>query len=447
MPAGGPPRPQRPPRPQSPPVPAALGSAASPVSAPPVARPAERYRELDGHRGIAAVAIVVFHVYQFCNVAHFLYLGTPAYTVLNSLDAMVPWFFVISAFLLFEPVARSVIEGQPPISARGFGIRRALRILPAYYVAVVVVWFSRQRTLPGDWRDLVEHLTFTQVFDGKRIFYTIGPAWSLSVEVFFYLALLIFALGLPRICRRLASRKQRIAVLAASTAALTAASLCWKAWSFWGEHRPTTGSFTTWFGPMASFDAFAVGMAVAIFAAAQGGRRPLGSRVRLALRLAALAIVSVAFAIRQANAWSGVYFSTLCAAGFGGLVAAAVLGPLEDRWGRALSCRPLLGLGAISYSIYLWHEPVLLALAGWEGLVRQAPGAFVADTAMVLVVSILAGWLSYSLIERPASQLGRVFGRDGQVIRSAQAGSPQTTGPLPPGCWPRHPADRLPAGQ
>lgn len=389
----------------------------TPGSPQPAAKATGRYRELDGHRGIAAVAIVVFHVYQFSNVAHYLYLGTPAYTVLNSLDAMVPWFFVISAFLLFQPVARSVIEGGPPVSPRGFLIRRAIRILPVYYVAVVVVWFSRQPSLPGDWRDLVEHLTFTQVFDGKRIFYTIGPAWSLSVEVFFYLGLVVLALALPWAGRRLARRGQRIAVLAASTAVLAAASLGWKAWSFWGQHQSTTGAFTTWFGPMASLDAFAVGMTVAIIAAALGDRRPLRGRARLALRLTALAVLSAAFILRQADTWSGVYFSTLCAAGFGCLVAAAVLGPPGDRWGRALSGGPLLWLGAISYSLYLWHEPVMLALAGRDGLVRQAPGAFPADTVIVLLVSVLAGWLSYLLIERPTSQLGRLFGRDGHLIR------------------------------
>jgi peptidoglycan/LPS O-acetylase OafA/YrhL len=404
--------------PPRPPVPVAAGPAVAPVSAPPVGRAAERNRELDGHRGIAAVAIVIFHVYQFCNVTGFLYRGTPAYTVLNSLDAMVPWFFVISAVLLFEPVARSAIEDQAPISARGFLLRRAIRILPVYYVAVVVVWFSRQQALPGDWRDLVEHLTFTQVFDGKRIFYTIGPAWSLSVEVFFYLVLLALALGLPQVCQRLARRRQRIAVLAAAPAVLAAVALGWKAWSFWGGHRSTTGSFTTWFGPVANLDAFAVGLAVAIIAAAYGDRRPLSPRGRLMLRLAALAVLSAAFAVRQADTWSGVYFGTLCAVGFGGLVAAAVLGPAGgDRWGQALSSRPLLWLGAISYSLYLWHEPVLLALAGWHGLVRQTPGAFVTDTAVVLVVSVLAGWLSYLLIERPTSRLGRVFGRDGHLIR------------------------------
>ena len=271
MPAARPPDP-----PRRTPAPVVAGSAAAPVSPAPSLQTAGRYDELDGHRGIASVAIVIFHVYQFCNVAHFLYYGTVGYTVLNSLDAMVPWFFVLTAFLLFEPVARSAIDGRQPMSARGFLIRRAIRILPVYYVAVVVVWASRQTALPGDWRDLIEHLTFTQVFDEKRIFYTIGPAWSLSVEVFFYLALAILGLVLPRACRRLASRKRRIAVLAASTAALALVSLAWKAWSFSAGHRPTTGSFTTWFGPMANLDAFAVGMAVAIIAAAAGGNGPSG---------------------------------------------------------------------------------------------------------------------------------------------------------------------------
>ncbi len=399
-----------------------MGTVVAPVR--PAADPAdgERYAELDGHRGIAAVAIVIFHVYQFCNVAHYLYLGTPAYTVLNSLDAVVPWFFVLTAFLLFEPVARSAIENRQPISARGFLIRRAVRLLPVYYVAVIVVWFARQQSLPGDWRDLLEHLTFTQIFDEKRIFYTNGPAWSLSVEVFFYLGLTVLAVGLARACRRLDSRKRRITVLAASAAALAAIGLGWKALAFGAGHRPTTGAFTTWFGPLANLDLFAAGLGIAIIAAALGGARPLRPRSRLALRAAAMAILAAAFLTRQANAWTGVYFTSLCAAGFGCLVAAAVLGPPGDRFGRALSCRPLLWLGVISYSIYLWNEPVLLALSGWRGLVRQAPAAFAGDALIVVLVSVAAGWLSYSLIERPTSLLSRVFGRDGRLLVAGAPG-------------------------
>ena len=374
-----------------------------------------RFDELDGYRGIAVMGIVVFHVFQFCNVDHYLYLGTPAYTVFNSLDAMVPFFFVLTAFLLFEPMARAAIDDTPPISGRGFLVRRAVRILPVYYVVVVAVWFTRQQSLPGDWRDLLEHLTFTQVFDEKRIFYTNGPAWSLSVEVYFYLGLVVVSIGLARLCRRLVDRRKRIAVMVTAAALLAVVSLTWKAWAFGLEHRPTTGSFTAWFGPVANLDNFAVGMVLAVIVASLGDERPLGERSRLGLRLIALAIVALAFATRQANAWTGVYFTSLCALGFGCLIGASVLGPRADRWGLALSRRPLLWLGAISYSIYLWNEPVLLGLRGWPNLVQQAPSDFVRDVLVVTVVTIAAGWLSFVLIERPTGQLGRVFRRDGHL--------------------------------
>ncbi len=376
----------------------------------------ERYGELDGYRGIAVLGIVVFHVFQFCNVNHYLYLGTPGYTVLNSLDAMVPFFFVLTAFLLFEPVARSAIEGNRPISGRGFLTRRAVRILPVYYVAVLVVWFTRQPSLPGDWRDLLEHLTFTQVFDSKRIFYTNGPAWSLSVEVYFYLGLVLLSLGLARLCRRVPERRYRIATLSISVALVAAVSIGWNAWSWGVGHRPTTGSFTTWFGPMANLNNFAVGMALGVIVGALGAARPLTTRQRVLLRLIAFVILFLAFVTRQANTWTGVYFSTFCAFGFGCLIAAAVLGPPGDRWARALSWHPLLWLGVISYSIYLWNEPALLGINGWHGLVRQSPGAFVPDVIVILVVSVAAGWISYSLIERPTSELSRVFRRDGHLV-------------------------------
>jgi peptidoglycan/LPS O-acetylase OafA/YrhL len=405
---------QRSERPERVTAPSFVGRVVAPTPPTPHIR-GERYRELDGYRGIAVLAISLFHVFQFCNVDHYLYFGTPGYTLLNSLDAMVPFFFVLTAFLLFEPIARSAIEGGRPISGRGFLVRRAVRILPVYYVAVVVVWFTRQPSLPGDWRDLLEHLTFTQVFDSKRIFYTNGPAWSLSVEVFFYLGLVVLSIGLARTCRHLATRKHRIAVIGMSIVALACISISWKTWAFGIGHESTTGSFSTWFGPLANLDNFAVGMALAVVVGTLGDIRPLTARSRVALRLGALAILVFAFTTRQANAWTGVYFSTFCAVGFGALIAAAVLGPPGDRWSRALSPRPLLWLGTISYSIYLWNEPVLLGLNGWHGLVRQSPGAFVVDALVVLVFSVIVGLISFVLIERPTSQLGRVFRRDGRL--------------------------------
>ena len=392
----------------------AIGSAVAPAVAPAGPR-AERYGELDGYRAIAVVCAVVFTVYQFCNTDHFLYFGSAGYTVLNSLDGMVPWFFVLTAFLLFEPIARSILDGGQTFSARGFATRRAVRLLPVYYTSVLVVWFSRQSALPGDWRDLVEHLTFTQVFDEQRIFYTNGPAWAISVEVFFYLGLAVLALALTAICRRLVSRRQRIAVLAGSIAAIALISLAWKGWAFWGAHRSTTASFTTWFGPLANLDNFAVGMAVALVVATLGDVRPLRPRARLGVRLSGLTVLVLAFAFRQDNSWTGVYFSTFCAAGFGCLVAAAVLGKPGDRWGRAFNWRPLLGLGGISYSVYIWHEPIMLALSGHHALVRQLPSAFVTDLIIVVAASVIVGALSFWLIERPPGQVASLLRDDGHL--------------------------------
>jgi peptidoglycan/LPS O-acetylase OafA/YrhL len=327
--------------------------------------------------------------------------------VLNSLDAMFPWLFVLSAFLLFEPIARSAIQAPETIAVRGFLSRRAVRLLPLYYVAVLIVWFSRQQTLPGDWRDLLEHLTFTQVFDEKRIFYTIGPAWAISVEVLFCLLLATIMVGLKHLGGRVAARRHRIMMLVATITVLGTISLAWKAWSFAVAHHSTTAAFTTWFGPLSSLDAFAVGMAVAVLVANRPSLPPVNPSGRLLLRMAGVTILCAAFATRQANTWTGVYFPTTCAVGFGCLVAAAALGP-PNRSSRTVGRQPLPWLGAISYSIYVWHEPIMLALNHSHDLVQQSYDAFPTDAIVIVILSILAGWASLLFIQRPTRQLEKI---------------------------------------
>ena len=413
-------------RAQREPLPAiAWGTAVTPTASKPITPTLEQRNNFDGYTAIAVFAIIVFTVYQFCNVNHFLYRGTPGYTLLNSLDAAVPWFFVLAAFKLFEPIARTAIDRSPTGSSRSLMVRRAIQIVPAYYVAVAVVWFSRQHSLPGDWRDLLEHLTFTQVFDEKRIFYTDGPAWAISVLVLFCLLLSVLNVGLIAICRRLHTRRQRIALLGLSIAVLAALSLTWKTWSFAVEHRPTTGSFTTWFGPTANLDNFAVGMAVALVTTVIGNRHKLSARQRFGLRSLATAILLSAFALRKADSWSSVYFSTACSISFGCLIAAVALKPNKVHRPSRSYTAPFTLVATVGYGAYLWHEPVLLGLRSWNGTVRQAPDAVLQDTLVVLVASLCAGWLSYSLIERPAQQLSQLITRqrgpgDGEQLKRAR---------------------------
>ncbi len=376
---------------------------------------------LGAQLGFAVVVVVVFHVYQFCNTAPASRAGTAVRTLLNSLDAAIPWLFVIAGFLLFEPIARGITESGRPFAARRFLALAAARVLPAYYVAIVTVWLLRQTELPGDWRDLLEHLTFTQVFDNKRIFWTIGAAWALSVTAWFLLLLAAAGSVLTKVSRYGVSPRRRIVLLASSTAVLAVAALGWKTSSLVLGH-PDLASFTTWFGPLANLDNFAIGMVVALFVVAGSSSGKLDLRGRLILRIGGSGLLIVALVTRVPGSWADAYFSTLCALAFGCLVAATVLGP-----GRNGSPSPGLGLealrwlGRISLSVYLWHEPLLLA-GRHLGLVGQTPDAFVRDALIVLIASILGGWLSWAAIERPVAHLIREFSLN-RAGRAASAGS------------------------
>ncbi|GDY47869.1 hypothetical protein SANT12839_087510 [Streptomyces antimycoticus] len=151
-----------------------------------------RNAEIQGFRGMAALLTVVFHVWQ----QYFTYDRDGAHSPVpnryaNALVSLevIDFFFVLSAYLLTLSYARAAIDGGSTRPGRVFLFRRAIRIIPLYFLAVLCVWATRNPTLPGEWSDLVHHLTFTQVFDQEQIFYTIGPTWSLSLEIMFYLAL------------------------------------------------------------------------------------------------------------------------------------------------------------------------------------------------------------------------------------------------------------------
>ncbi|CAM5565325.1 Acyltransferase OS=Streptomyces antimycoticus OX=68175 GN=SSPO_013610 PE=4 SV=1 [Streptomyces antimycoticus] len=74
-------------------------------------------------------------------------------------------FFVLSALSADTLTHGQQWTGARPAPGRVFLFRRAIRIIPLYFLAVLCVWATRNPTLPGEWSDLVHHLTFTQVFD------------------------------------------------------------------------------------------------------------------------------------------------------------------------------------------------------------------------------------------------------------------------------------------
>ncbi|ABS01820.1 acyltransferase family protein [Kineococcus radiotolerans] len=371
-----------------------------------------RLAGLEGYRGIAAVLVVVFHVYQELRVdGEYFLVGTWAHPWLYALDTTVDLFFALSAFLLALPYLRKAVAGERPLGAAEFLRRRAVRIVPLYYLVITAVWATRNGSLPGEWRDLLEHLTFTQVFDDQRIFYTVGPAWSLAVEVQFYVLLAVLGAAVCAVCRRARRRGSRIAVAAASGLLLVAVGVGWKLAAH-ALGRPET-DWSTWFSLPAKLDVFGFGVLLALLVALRGTAPS---------RLLPPLMVVCSAPLLLAAVWAGTQQGlaaelrhTLAGAGFTLLLGATVLSGPRSVAARALEARPVAFLGLISYSLYLWHEPLMLwmtALPVWP--TTSSPATLALGTALLLPVAVLVAWASYWVVEHPAGALRRTRTADGR---------------------------------
>ncbi len=384
------------------------GDRSRPATPPEGAPKATRSRELEGYRGVAAVTIIVFHVVQYIIAATGASDLLTRVTSIETVDIL----FVLSAYLLTLSYAKAAIDQSSALPAKEFLFRRAVRILPLYWIGVTVVWSMRNASLPGDWRDLLEHLTFTQVFDDKRIFYTLGPTWSMSLEIIFYLVLVVLGPLAVRGCARIAERRTRVAVLVGGCIALFAVPVVWNFTAYNVLHL-TYDHWSVYFGPQARFAAFAAGMLLAVVVRARGGKPLLTGIWPVVLRVAGLLIVLAAALMNHPASYGQVAYHDLAAVGWLLLLASTQLGTPGQRWANAFSWRPLTLLGLISYSTYMWHEPIMQLLANHgitQRTVAGAPWMLVA----VLAASLLVGTLSYRLIEHPTSKIRALHTRDGR---------------------------------
>ncbi|MFE7539611.1 acyltransferase family protein [Streptomyces platensis] len=368
-----------------------------------------RASAIDGFRGLAALSTVVFHVWQ----QYFRYdaqgshppVGNPVLGAVLSLE-VIDLFFVLSAYLLTLSYARAALDGGSTRPARLFLFRRAIRILPLYFLAVLVVWATRNPTLPGNWRDLVEHLTFTHVFDQQRIFYTLGPTWSLSLEVLFYLVLVALGPLAVRACRPLRRRRTRAAVCAAGCLFLYAAPLVWIAVAHYRFGVPHT-DWVVYFGPQARFGGFAAGMGLAVLTAALGDRGRLGPRT--ALPLAGLALAGL-FALSLDSGpenFTFTFYHPIASALWVVLLFSTLHVRQQTFWHGLLTARWLTAAGLVSYSLFIWHEPAMLQLHN-AGLLPTGQSGFLPALLIVFLVAVPVAAASYWLIEYPASLLGRL---------------------------------------
>ena len=138
----------------------------------------------------------------------------------------------------------------------------------------------------------------------------------------------------------------------------------------------------------------------------EDGRLRLPRHWRAAAAVAALA----AYAVSSRVSWMEAQLSyspynTLMALACALLLALVVLPPPDRSYlVRLLETRWLVGLGIISYSVFLWHDPVILFLRD-NGLTFDGRMGLVANVVIVFATTVLLSWLTYRFVEAPALRL------------------------------------------
>jgi peptidoglycan/LPS O-acetylase OafA/YrhL len=373
--------------------------AASAPLTPPPGNP--RFPQLDAMRAVAALAIVAYHVAFFSRASEHGAAGA----VLSRLSVGVTVFFVISGFVLYRPFARARRAGEPPRPLGDYARRRALRIVPAYWLALTVLAIYPGLTFPHGWWI---YYGFLQVYSGATIIGGIGPAWSLCTEVAFYVALPLLAVLLGRVPWR-----SELWLLGA----LGLASFGFRAYI-----ELTNGPIYLTQTILGTFDGFALGMGLAVLSVA--GREPRG-RPALAWAAALLCLLAAAAIagpdpafVLTTNAPAG---EALAVRALGLATAVFLLLPaMSSR--SAAPPRLLAWLGAISYGIFLWHYPIVQRVTVGADMQGFPGGNGWRIAAISLPIVLACAALSYHLLERPLLRAGARRARSPSTRRRAGRG-------------------------
>jgi len=319
--------------------------------------------EIDGLRAVAVLAVVLYHY------------GVPIRGGFAGVDV----FFVISGYLIGGLLLRErASTGRIALGA--FYLRRVRRLLPAYFamagVTAAVAWvvllpfefreFGKSLIAATVWLSNVQFWREAGYFDiaatGKALLHT----WSLSVEEQFYLVLPLLLIAV---------RRRAVAVLWV----LGIASLAAGVW--WTPERPAAAFFLF---PFRAWELLA-GVLLARWAMAGGTVPGVVSWLGLGLIVASL------FGIKAAGfpGWQAILpvaGTVMVLAGAGGRSGA----------NRILSMRGPVFIGVISYSLYLWHWPVLVLSRYWrDGYAGPVEAAGWLTLAVVLAV------VAWAAVERP----------------------------------------------
>jgi len=352
--------------------------------APPAPRPrGARLSGVDGLRACAALWVVLFHIRAFSGAR----LG-PLDLLVRSGSTGVSLFLVLSGFCLYLPVVR----GGGRLRIGQFLRRRALRLLPAYYVSLIVVLllvaFAARplglEPLTGSQLvvQAVTHLTMTHSLFPSTFYALNGAYWSLALEWQLYLSLpllvfLVRRVGLARVVLGVVAVNvvYRLGLQVAIDSHMVAA----------GSALATDVLPNLLPGRWAEFAFGMVAAHVYVRGSVRGIAWPFGW---LLVPLVPLAVLSVGSPLEHIL-FGGVFFLLLCIVLSGGNLIA-----------RIFSWRPLVTLGVMSYSIYLVHQPIVVSLAYLLHKTGASPRLVFVEIVLLIPAILGVAWLLFVTVER-----------------------------------------------
>jgi peptidoglycan/LPS O-acetylase OafA/YrhL len=339
-------------------------------------------RDIDGLRAIAVLPVVIYHIAQ---------------SYLRGGFVGVDVFFVISGYLISAHILEETREGS--FSAANFWARRFRRIAPAYAVMMaavtaIVLWrYFPFETVKYGQSLVASVLSVSNLYFWSTINY-FNPAgetspllhtWSLAVEEQFYL---LFPLAILAIRHFAPSRLTGMIMVAfAGSLVLCVATLAFS--PAWGFYWIFARAWELLLGTV-----LALGVVPPL---AKGWRRE-------AAGLAGIGIMGAAMLLYTPYLAYPSYFAILPCLGAALVIHSGTDG--DTLVARVLSLPPLVFIGLISYSLYLWHWPII-AFQKADWLLIQTPSKLV-ERAIVLVVSLLVATLSWWMVERPTRNRDKV---------------------------------------
>jgi peptidoglycan/LPS O-acetylase OafA/YrhL len=376
---------------------------------------------VDGVRAIAALSVLIYHVWLYGPP------GTAEQSGLGPFGRFMPdfafgviLFFTLSGFLLYRPFAGALLREHDRPSFVRYLRNRSLRILPAYWVILFLVSFVLQAALvrdsTGELRTdalhdpalFLKNLLLVQNYSPGGVITGIGPAWSLAVEVVFYVTLPLLVLAAYALVRPAATRRGRRLAAFAPAAILLLAGLGGKTAA--AHLVPGTGGGwnADWHSVLersflSQADLFAFGMALAVVHVdAEDGLVRFGRRSCWLAAAVAIGAYLVTAKMTSLGQLGHSPYNTLMAFAAALLLALVVV----PRSGRrvvagALDSRPLVWIGLVSYSLFLWHEP-LVRFLDEHGLTFGGDAGMFANLGLVGAVALALSSLTYRLVEKPA---------------------------------------------